>query len=176
MILQSHRSLAAGPLYGTSGICVSKVDAMLREGTSLSVPPQRINYLRVHLINPSDTAFGTAVITPRWLFVLAAATPEEFGDPILCDETLEALDVDTVASGDIVGIGIHTGNALRGYAIGGSVAPSIWLCGEHVAPNVPREHSEAIRNTILALLQLLYKFDSREHDPGVLERFEAQHG
>src|SRR3982751_5852241 len=33
--------------------------------------------LRVHLINPSDTAFGTAVITPRWLFVLAAATPEE---------------------------------------------------------------------------------------------------
>ena len=33
--------------------------------------------LRVHLINPSDTAFGTAVITPRWLFVLAAATPDE---------------------------------------------------------------------------------------------------
>src|SRR3954469_15171815 len=74
--------------------------------------------LRVHLINPSDTAFGTAVITPRWLFVLAAATPEEFGDPVLCDETLEALDVATVAVGDIVGIGIHTGNALRGYAIG----------------------------------------------------------
>jgi hypothetical protein len=74
--------------------------------------------LRVHLINPSDTAFGTAVITPRWLFVLAAATPEEFGDPVLCDETLEALDVETVAAGDIVGIGIHTGNALRGYAIG----------------------------------------------------------
>jgi radical SAM superfamily enzyme YgiQ (UPF0313 family) len=74
--------------------------------------------LRVHLINPSDTAFGTAVITPRWLFVLAAATPKEFGDPILCDETLEALDVDTVSAGDIVGIGIHTGNALRGYAIG----------------------------------------------------------
>ncbi len=37
---------------------------------------KRISYLRVHLINPSDTAFGTAVITPRWLFVLAAATPE----------------------------------------------------------------------------------------------------
>ncbi len=78
---------------------------------------KRIN-LRLHLINPSDTAFGTAVITPRWLFVLAAATPEQFGDPILCDETLEPLDVDTIAAGDIVGIGIHTGNALRGYAIG----------------------------------------------------------
>lgn len=75
--------------------------------------------MRVHLINPSDTAFGTAVITPRWLFVLAAATPNEFGDPILCDETLEALDLSTIAAGDIVGIGIHTGNALRGYAIGG---------------------------------------------------------
>ena len=74
--------------------------------------------MRVHLINPSDTAFGTAVITPRWLFVLAAATPREFGDPILCDETLEALDVETIAVGDIVGIGIHTGNALRGYALG----------------------------------------------------------
>ena len=74
--------------------------------------------MQVHLINPSDSAFGTAVITPRWLFVLAAATPEEFGEPILCDETLEALDVGSVAAGDVVGIGIHTGNALRGYAIG----------------------------------------------------------
>ncbi len=73
--------------------------------------------MRVHLINPSDTAFGTAVITPRWLFVLAAATPDEFGDPLLCDETLEALNMESIRAGDIVGIGIHTGNALRGYAI-----------------------------------------------------------
>lgn len=29
--------------------------------------------MRVHLINPSDLSFGLAVITPRWLFVLAAA-------------------------------------------------------------------------------------------------------
>jgi radical SAM superfamily enzyme YgiQ (UPF0313 family) len=74
--------------------------------------------LRIHIINPSDTAFGTAVITPRWLFVLAAATPAQFGDPILCDETIEALDPSTINPGDIVGIGIHTGNALRGYAVG----------------------------------------------------------
>jgi 3,4-dihydroxy 2-butanone 4-phosphate synthase/GTP cyclohydrolase II len=32
--------------------------------------------MSVHLVNPSDNSFGTAVITPRWLFVLAAATPE----------------------------------------------------------------------------------------------------
>ena len=74
--------------------------------------------MRIHLINPSDMAFGTAVITPRWLFVLAGATPREFGDPILCDETVEALDPSTIQTGDVVGIGIHTGNALRGYAIG----------------------------------------------------------
>ena len=58
------------------------------------------------------------MITPRWLFVLAAATPSEFGDPIIWDETLEALDPAKIEPGDVVGIGIHTGNALRGYAVG----------------------------------------------------------
>jgi radical SAM superfamily enzyme YgiQ (UPF0313 family) len=53
--------------------------------------------MRVHLVNPSHISFGVGVITPRWLFVLAAATIDE---------------------GDVVGIGIHTGNALRGYQIG----------------------------------------------------------
>jgi len=74
--------------------------------------------MRVHLVNPSDTSFGTAVITPRWLYVLAAATPEPFGDPVICDETLEHLDPRSIAPGDVVGIGIHTGNALRGYFVG----------------------------------------------------------
>lgn len=74
--------------------------------------------MRVFLVNPSHVSFGTAVITPRWLFVLAAATPREYGDPIICDETLDPLDVTRVQEGDIVGIGIHTGNALRGYEVG----------------------------------------------------------
>jgi radical SAM superfamily enzyme YgiQ (UPF0313 family) len=74
--------------------------------------------MRVHLINPSDTSFGTAVITPRWLYVLAAATPVGMGDPVLCDETLRHWDPASAQSGDVVGIGIHTGNALRGYAVG----------------------------------------------------------
>jgi radical SAM superfamily enzyme YgiQ (UPF0313 family) len=63
-------------------------------------------------------SFGTAVITPRWLYVLAAATPSTYGDPIIWDETLEQLDPEQIQKGDIVGIGIHTGNSLRGYAIG----------------------------------------------------------
>lgn len=67
--------------------------------------------MRVHLVNPSDTLFGTAVITPRWLYVLAAATPTQFGDPIVCDETLQHLDLLSIHSGDVVGIGIHTGNS-----------------------------------------------------------------
>jgi radical SAM superfamily enzyme YgiQ (UPF0313 family) len=74
--------------------------------------------MAVHLINPSDNAFGTAVITPRWLFVLAAATPASFGDPILVDESIEPLDPSTIAPGDVVGISVHTGNALRGYEVG----------------------------------------------------------
>ena len=73
--------------------------------------------MRVHLINPSDISFGTAVITPRWLYVLAAATPDRYGTPLLVDETLELFDDRTVEAGDVVGIGIHTANALRGYAI-----------------------------------------------------------
>jgi radical SAM superfamily enzyme YgiQ (UPF0313 family) len=73
---------------------------------------------RVHLVNPSTKSFGVAVITPRWLYVLASATGTDWGDPLIVDETLEPLDVQTIAQGDVVGIGIHTGNARRGYEIG----------------------------------------------------------
>jgi len=74
--------------------------------------------MRVHLVNPSDNSFGTAVITPRWLFVLAAATPQTAGDPILVDESLEQIVPESIQQGDIVGISVHTGNALRGYQVG----------------------------------------------------------
>jgi radical SAM superfamily enzyme YgiQ (UPF0313 family) len=73
---------------------------------------------RVHLVNPSKQSFGVAVITPRWLYVLASATGTRWGNPNIVDETLDPLDFDTIAAGDVIGIGIHTGNALRGYAIG----------------------------------------------------------
>jgi radical SAM superfamily enzyme YgiQ (UPF0313 family) len=74
--------------------------------------------MTVHLINPSHVSFGVGVITPRWLYVLASATPVTYGAPVLTDETLEALDTTIIQAGDVVGIGIHTGNALRGYEIG----------------------------------------------------------
>jgi hypothetical protein len=65
--------------------------------------------MRVFLVNPSHVSFGTAVITPRWLYVLAAATPTWWGDPIVADETLEPFDASQLTAGDVVGIGIHTG-------------------------------------------------------------------
>jgi len=74
--------------------------------------------MKVHLINPSGLSFGVGVITPRWLFVLAAATPDAYGEPLITDETLERWDPATVSPGDVVGIGIHTGNAMDGYQIG----------------------------------------------------------
>ncbi len=74
--------------------------------------------MTVHLVNPSHLSFGVGVITPRWLFVLAAATPDSYGQPRITDETLEPFHLDDVRRGDIVGIGIHTGNALRGYEVG----------------------------------------------------------
>jgi len=74
--------------------------------------------MRIHLVNPSDVAFGIGVITPRWLYVLAAATPASYGDPVIVDETLEAVDPGRIQAGDVVGIGIHTANALRGLEVG----------------------------------------------------------
>ena len=59
--------------------------------------------MNVHLVNPSHTSFGTAVITPRWLFVIAAATPASFGKPILVDETLSRFDPLRIQPGDEIG-------------------------------------------------------------------------
>ena len=50
--------------------------------------------------------------------MLAAATPQAAGDPILVDESLEQIVPESIQAGDIVGISVHTGNALRGYAVG----------------------------------------------------------
>ena len=70
--------------------------------------PGKGESVSVHLVNPSDNSFGTAVITPRWLFVLAAATPQAVGDPILVDESLESMVAESIMPGDIVGISVHT--------------------------------------------------------------------
>ena len=104
--------------------------------------------MRIHLINPSDVSFGAAVITPRWLYVLAGATPAELGDPQIVDETLEQLDPASVSAGDVVGIGIHTLNALRGYQVGRAARARgayVVYGGIHATlfPDEPFEHGGA---------------------------------
>ena len=54
---------------------------------------------RIHLVNPSHVSFGVAVITPRWLYVLAAATGAHGATRIIVDETLDPLDSTTIAAG-----------------------------------------------------------------------------
>jgi len=103
---------------------------------------------RIHLVNPSTQSFGVAVITPRWLYVLAAATGTTWGDPHIVDETLDPLDFEAIAAGDVVGIGIHTGNALRGYEIGREARRrGAWVVfgGIHATlfPDEPMTHGSA---------------------------------
>ena len=102
----------------------------------------------IHLVNPSDVSFGTAIITPRWQYVLAAATPARHGTPVLIDETLEPIEEDSIQAGDVIGIGIHTGNALRGYRIGQMARARgayVVFGGIHATlfPNEVREHGGA---------------------------------
>ncbi len=73
---------------------------------------------KVILVNPSEATFGHSFITPRWLFVIAAATPTELvGDPVLVDEAIRRFDPDLVDAGDIVGIGINSGSCRPGYRV-----------------------------------------------------------
>src|SRR6266702_433013 len=73
---------------------------------------------KVVLVNPSLSTVGYSFITPRWLYVLAQATPFDLvGDPVLVDESIERFDSDILSPGDIVGIGISSGNCLPGYRV-----------------------------------------------------------
>jgi hypothetical protein len=73
---------------------------------------------KVILVNPANASVGYSVITPRWLFVIAGATPVEFaGDPVIIDEPVKEFDAAEVGPGDIVGVGIHTGNCRPGYRV-----------------------------------------------------------
>jgi radical SAM superfamily enzyme YgiQ (UPF0313 family) len=72
--------------------------------------------MAVILLNPSMLTLGYSVITPRWLYVIAQATPTDLvGDPVIVDEAIAPFDPSVVQPGDILGIGISTGNCLAGY-------------------------------------------------------------
>jgi hypothetical protein len=82
------------------------------------------------------------------MFVLAASTPAKWGDPVLSDESLEPFDAHQIEKGDVVGIGVHTGNALVGYALGQRArARGAWVVygGSHptLFPEEALEHGGA---------------------------------
>jgi len=73
---------------------------------------------KVILVNPALATVGYSFITPRWLYVLAQATPLDLvGDPIVVDESVQKFDPEIVQSGDIVGISISSGNCMPGYRV-----------------------------------------------------------
>ena len=95
--------------------------------------------MRVHLINPSEVFFGTAVITPRWLYVLEAATPASFGDPLLVDEALVPVDPARIQAGDIVGIASTPRTLSAGTKSGKwhAIAVRMWYSEEFMQPSTP---------------------------------------
>jgi hypothetical protein len=73
---------------------------------------------KVFIVNPANASIGFSVMTPRWLYVIAGATPTELvGDPIVIDEPVTRFNPDDVRPGDIVGVGIHTANCRPGYRV-----------------------------------------------------------
>lgn len=73
---------------------------------------------KVVLVNPSLSSVGYSFITPRWLYVMARATPADLvGDPVLVDESIRRFDPDILCPGDIVGISISSGNCIPGYRV-----------------------------------------------------------
>ena len=76
---------------------------------------------QVFIVNPAPTAdrIEFSFITPRALPVLAAVTPENgyVKNLQLVDQTIEDFPLDQLRPGDLVGISIHTFNAIHGYAL-----------------------------------------------------------
>ena len=74
------------------------------------------------IVVPSMVKLGsTAMMSPRCLPVMRAATPEKFGPAVCIDESLRAFDPDMVKPGQVVGISVYTPNAYCAYRIGREV-------------------------------------------------------
>ncbi len=106
---------------------------------------------KIFLINPSNVTSGFAMITPRWLPVMAGATPPEFvKNLVLIDEAIEKCDYSLIQDQDLVGISIHTLNAKRGYEkikqIKSLSSAKVVVGGVHatIFPDEVLEHADSI--------------------------------
>jgi len=78
------------------------------------------NRFNVFLANPAPAAerIGFSFITPRALPVLAAVTQGDYVDRLrVVDQAVDEFPFDQVGPGDLVGISVHTFNAIHGYAL-----------------------------------------------------------
>src|SRR4029453_13521963 len=74
----------------------------------------------VFLTNPAPAAerIGFSFITPRALPVLAAVTEGDYVENLrVVDQAVDEFPFDEVRKGDLVGISVHTFNAIHGYAL-----------------------------------------------------------
>lgn len=107
--------------------------------------------MQIFIVNPAVENFGFAFITPRCLAVLAAATPERSYIDRLCviDQTVQDFPIDEVRKDDLVGISIHTLNALHGYRLAKQVrdrGAKVVFGGAHagVYQDEALEHGDAV--------------------------------
>src|SRR5262249_25683946 len=108
-----HENSFSWTIPASQGIVLRYSDALLSKAFQT-----RDRMSKVVLVNPANTTVGYSVITPRWLYVIAGATPAELvGDPVIIDEPITPFNPDEVGPGDIVGVGIHTGNCRPGYRV-----------------------------------------------------------
>jgi radical SAM superfamily enzyme YgiQ (UPF0313 family) len=81
---------------------------------------QSLRLYNIFLANPAPAAerIHFSFITPRALPVLAAVTPAQFVERTrLVDQTVEEFPFAELRPGDLVGISIHTFNAIHGYEL-----------------------------------------------------------
>lgn len=108
---------------------------------------------QVFLVNPAPAAerIDFSFITPRALPVMAAVTPA--ADYIrglrLVDQAIEEFPIDDVRPGDLVGISIHTFNAIHGYSLARLVkqkGATVVFGGAHasVFPDETLLHGDAV--------------------------------
>ena len=105
--------------------------------------------MRVPSRQPSDISFGTAVITPRWLYVLAAATPARYGTPVIVDETLEPFDPSDVRRATSSGSAFTPPTRCADTSSDGSRASAArsWCSAASTRRSIPTRHASTARRT-----------------------------
>src|ERR1700704_4362325 len=124
----------------------------------------------VFLANPAPAAerLGVSFMTPRALPVLAAVTPAEFAGGLRAvDQAIEEFPFDDLKTGDLVGISIHTINAIHGY----NLAKEARAHGASVVFGGP--HASIFPNEALRYGDAVVTGDAEAEWPNLLSDFSA---